>query len=116
MSIIYLDWADQFKKEVIAFDGIVLIDFWAERCSPCKMLGPIIEEVATHYDKQANVKIIKIDVDANQDLAAAFQVQSIPTVYVMQNGQAVDRMIGVQQGNVYISKIDGLLKAWSEKK
>lgn len=74
------------------------------------MLGPIIEEVAAHYDKQENVKIIKIDVDANQDLAAAFQVQSIPTVYLMHKGQAVDRMIGVQQGNAYIAKIDGLLE------
>jgi len=115
MSVIHLDWADQFKKEVIAFDGIVLIDFWAERCSPCKMLGPIIEEVALHYDKQTEVKVIKIDVDANQDLAAAFQVQSIPTVYVMHKGQAVDRMIGVQAKDVYIAKIDGLLEAWSEK-
>jgi thioredoxin-like negative regulator of GroEL len=75
------------------------------------MLGPIIEEVAAHYDKQAKVKVIKIDVDANQDLAAAFQVQSIPTVYLMHKGQAVDRMIGVQQGNAYIEKIDGLLEA-----
>ena len=111
MSLIHLDGVDQFKQEVVAFDGVVLIDFWAERCGPCRMLGPIIEQLAAHYDKNPQVKVIKIDVDANQDLAAAFQIQSIPTVYLMQKGEAVEKLVGVQPEATYKQKIDALLEA-----
>jgi thioredoxin 1 len=69
MTVTHLTSAEEFKQNILPFDGIVLIDFWATRCSPCKMLGPIIEKVGDHYANNPKVKIVKVDVDQNQELA-----------------------------------------------
>lgn len=78
---------DEFIK-----DGIVVVDFWANWCGPCKMLAPIIDDVA---DKLANVKFGKVDVDNAPELAKRYRVMSIPNVCIFKNGELVDRVIGL---------------------
>jgi thioredoxin 1 len=72
----------------------VLVDFWAEWCGPCKMIAPVLEELAQELD--GKLTIAKLDVDHNQDTAMAFGVMSIPTLLVFKNGEAVDRIVGFQ--------------------
>jgi thioredoxin 1 len=73
--------------------GVTLVDFWAEWCGPCKMMTPVIDEIASDYD--GKVKVGKIDVDAQQDLAMKFQVSSIPTLIVFKDGEVAERFVGV---------------------
>ena len=74
--------------------GVVLVDFWAPWCGPCKMIGPVLEELDTEIGDQ--VKIVKIDVDENQETAGKFGVMSIPTLLVLKNGEVVDKTVGFQ--------------------
>ena len=110
MWVLHLEWVDQFKKEVLEFKWVVLIDFWAERCGPCRMLWPVLEEISDENEGKA-VKIIKVNVEspANGPLAQSFQVSSIPAVFVMKDGQVVQPIIGVNPKNVYQDIIDKLL-------
>jgi thioredoxin 1 len=102
MSIIKIEGTEQFQKEILTHPGVSIVDFWAERCGPCRMLGPIIETLAEEYK---DVKIAKVDVDKNQELANAFQVTSIPVVYFIKNGEVVERIVGANPANVYKEKI-----------
>lgn len=81
-----------FEEEVLNSDKTVLIDFYADWCGPCKMYSPIVESVATENE---NIKVVKIDVDNEQDIAIKYQVMSIPTTVVIQNGQEVNRAVGM---------------------
>jgi thioredoxin 1 len=90
--------------EIINTDKPVLIDFWAEWCGPCKMIGPIVEELAGDYKDKAVVG--KLDVDNNPDLAARFGVRSIPTLLVFKNGQVVDKQVGAVGKPVLANKLD----------
>ena len=110
MWVLHLEWVEQFKSEVTEFEGVVLMDFWAERCGPCRMLGPIFEELSTENEGKA-VKLIKVNVDSpvNGPLAQSFQVSSIPAVFVIKNGEVVKPIIGVNPKDVYQGEIDALL-------
>ena len=82
-----------FEAEVMQSDQPVVVDFWAEWCMPCRALAPIIDDLATTYEGKA--KVGKIDTDANRELALQFQINSIPTVVVIKNGEVVHRAQGI---------------------
>jgi thioredoxin 1 len=96
-----------FEEIVLKSDKPVLVDFWAAWCGPCRMVGPIIDEVSNDYQGKAVVG--KMDVDANQEFAAKYGVRNIPTVLVFNNGELVGRQVGVAQKSVYAEAIDSLL-------
>lgn len=82
---------DSYTKEIENYDGTVLIDFFADWCTPCKMLSPMIDDIA----EKSNVKICKINVDSEKELAKKFGIMSIPTLVVMKNGTIMNRSIGI---------------------
>jgi len=84
---------ENFKLEVEDFSGLVLVDFFAPWCGPCQMMSPILEEISKE-NKDDNVKIGKLDIDENQEVAAKYNVMSVPTFLVFKNGKAVDKKIG----------------------
>lgn len=83
---------DNFEKEVLDSELPVLLDFWASWCGPCRMLAPVIEDIAREYE--GTVKVGKVNVDEENELAAAFRVVSIPTVVVMKGGKVVNASVG----------------------
>jgi len=102
MSVITVT-KDNFQNEVINSSVPVLIDFWASWCGPCRMLSPVIDEIA---DEVADTKVCKINVDEQPELARQFGVMSIPTLVVMKNGQVVNKSLGVQPKNSVITMLN----------
>ena len=93
-----------FEDVVLNSDKPVVVDFWAAWCGPCRMVGPIIDELSDEYAEKAVVG--KVDVDENQQFAAKYGVRNIPTVLVFKNGEGVARQVGVAPKNVYAEAID----------
>jgi thioredoxin 1 len=94
---------DSNFDQIIKSDKPVLVDFWAEWCGPCKMIGPLVEELASDYEGKA--VIAKLNVDENPQVTARFGVRSIPTLLVFKNGQIVDKQIGAVPKSVLASKL-----------
>lgn len=104
-KVLHLDNTN-FKQEVLDSKGVVLVDFWAAWCGPCKMIGPILEELSAEME---NAKITKVNVDEAQDLAGEYGIRSIPTLIVFKDGEKVDTMIGLQQKDVLKAKLEEYL-------
>jgi thioredoxin 1 len=99
--------SENFEAEVKNSDRPVLVDFWAEWCGPCKMLSPLLDELAN--EKGETVKIAKVNVDDNQELAVEFGVKSIPMLLFFQDGEVKDQIIGVAGKDAINAKLDALL-------
>jgi thioredoxin 1 len=96
-----------FDKDVVASSTPVIVDFWAEWCGPCKMIAPILDELATEYT--GKVQIAKVNIDEHQDLAVRFRINSIPTLLFFKNGQVVDQVVGMRSKKDFKTKIDQML-------
>lgn len=89
---------DNFEDEVLGSDKPVLVDFWAEWCGPCRMVAPVLAEIASQND---SVRIAKLNVDENQDIAMRFDVSSIPTFILFKDGEPADRMLGAMPKSAF---------------
>lgn len=98
---------DNFDSETSK--GVVLIDFWAEWCGPCKMLGPVLEEVVKEVGNDA--VIAKINVDEAQELAMKFAVRSIPAIFILKDGKTIQQFVGVQSKQALVNAVREALKA-----
>ena len=102
-----LEFTDENIKEIINGGKPVVIDFWAEWCGPCRMVGPLVEELAKEYE--GKVVIGKMDVDNNVDTPNEYGIRNIPTILFFKDGQLVDKQIGATQKSVLASKVEALL-------
>ncbi|MFM2290380.1 MAG: hypothetical protein RIS29_193 [Bacteroidota bacterium] len=102
-----LEFTDGNIKEAINSGKPVVVDFWAEWCGPCRMVGPIVEELAKEYD--GKVVVGKMDVDNNVDTPTEFGIRNIPTILFFKDGKLVDKQVGAVQKAALAAKIDALL-------
>lgn len=100
-KVIHLD-VDSFKSEVLEGKGLVLVDFWASWCGPCKMLGPILDELSD----EVTTKITKVNVDDYPNIAADYGIRSIPTMIIFKDGEKVEQLIGLMQKGAIKEKLE----------
>ena len=93
-----------FDQEVLKSDLPVLVDFWAEWCGPCRMVSPIVDEIAEEL--QGKLKVVKVNVDEAQDLAGNYQVMSIPTLLIFKDGEIVEQIVGAMSKDQLLKKIN----------
>ena len=96
-----------WDKDVIKHEGLVLVDFWAVWCGPCKMIAPTIEELSKEYE--GKLKVVKLNTDENPDIASKYKIMGIPTLIFFKNGEKVDQMVGAVPKPQIKSKIDSFL-------
>ena len=101
----------QFDSEILKSDTPVLVDFWAPWCGPCRMVGPVVEELAGEY--QGRLKVAKVNTDENQTNAARLGIQGIPTLIFFQGGREVDRVVGALPKGALKQRIDAVLQTAS---
>ena len=102
-----IEITDASFADLIKSDTPVLVDFWAEWCGPCKMIGPVVEEIAGEFEGKAIVG--KLDVDANSAVPASFGIRSIPTLMIFKNGVMVDKIVGAVPKHILTSKLEAHL-------
>ena len=102
----YIELTGADFKETLS-EGVSLVDFWAPWCGPCRMIAPVIEELAEDFDGKA--KICKVNTDEEQDIAVEFGIRSIPTIMFFKDGKMVDQVVGAQSKQALADKINGLL-------
>ena len=103
-----LEFTDaNFHELVINSDKPVMVDFWAEWCGPCRMVGPLVDELYTEYEGKAVVG--KVNVDSSSEVSAKFGVRSIPTILFIKNGEVVDKVVGAVPKATLASKLDAIL-------
>lgn len=95
-----------FEQEVLQAETPVLVDFWAEWCMPCRMLGPTIDKLANDY--AGKVKVGKVDTDANREIALKYRIESIPTVILFKNGQPTQKFVGLRQEKDFRAALDAM--------
>jgi len=96
-----------FEENVLKSDKPALVDFWAVWCGPCRMVGPLVEEIANEYEGKAIVG--KVDVDNNPEVAAKYGIRNIPTILFMKDGEIVDKQVGAVSKDVLAQKLDSMM-------
>lgn len=99
---------ETFEAEVIKFDGIAVVDFWAPWCGPCKMLGPIFEEISNDYADNPKIKFVKVNTDENLELSFKYKIRGIPCIKVFKNGEEIETSVGLVPKEV----LDDLVKKY----
>lgn len=102
-----LEITDSTFDEILNSDKLVVMDFWAEWCGPCRMISPIIEELSAEYADKAVIG--KVDVDSNDEITSKFGIRNIPTILFFKNGELVDKHVGAAQKTALVEKINKLL-------
>lgn len=102
----YIDLTNENLEDTIA-EGVTMVDFWAPWCGPCRMIAPVIEELAIDFEGRA--KVCKVNTDEEQDIASKFSVYSVPTILFFKNGKLVDTVVGAKSKTAFAEKIESLL-------
>jgi thioredoxin 1 len=98
---------ENFDQEVVSHSGTVLVDFWAPWCGPCRMVGPVVEQIAEEYDGRA--KVAKLNTDEAGDIASRYGIRSIPTLLFFKNGEVVQQLVGAYPKGKITEKLDAAL-------
>lgn len=99
-----------FEAEVLGFQGVVFVDFWATWCGPCRIQGPIVDSLAEKFKDEGRLKIVKLDIDENNTTALQYKILSIPTIAIFKNGEVIETLVGLRSETELEEKIKYYLK------